>query len=233
MVRFFYSFFWGGKGLRVGLLGGGGYYYLGENTLGSWTWLFILQADLDCKRNPSNSSDAQQDRASQGLFKGDLSKKLNIDGRWTSPVRAARDLITTGQRDKLGQGREKPGKATQCSLNMVQKVTIRFRQLKKYLLTYKYTLLNPKSLSSKSYKTKEFLSFTFAHRCLFFLQILSPSVLIIVDETRVPKPTIFKVLMVKSLNLRWVSPCIQKNKLSGKRPVKSFSFLKLQQQLRV
>lgn len=34
--------------------------FLRENTLGSW--LFILQADLDCKCNPNNSSNAQQHR---------------------------------------------------------------------------------------------------------------------------------------------------------------------------
>lgn len=74
-----------------------GFFFLGENTLGSWTWLFILQADLDCKRNPSNSSDAQQDRECQGLFNSDLSKKLNIDGLWTSPAKAVGDLIAVGQ----------------------------------------------------------------------------------------------------------------------------------------
>lgn len=69
----------GGKRDCVGL-------FLGQNTLGYWTWLFILQTDLDCKCNPSNSSDAQRDRECQGLFQSDLSKKLNIDGLWTSPV---------------------------------------------------------------------------------------------------------------------------------------------------
>lgn len=47
---------------------------LRENTLGSWTWLFILQADLDCMCNPNNSSNAQQHRESQGLFNSDLQK---------------------------------------------------------------------------------------------------------------------------------------------------------------
>lgn len=71
--------------------------FLGENTSGSWLWLLILQTDSDCKCNPSNSSDAQEDRECQGLFNSDLSKKLNIDGLWTSPVRAAGDLIGMGQ----------------------------------------------------------------------------------------------------------------------------------------
>lgn len=112
--------------------GGGreGLSWVFENTLGSWTWLFILQADLDCKCNPSNSSDAQQGRECQGLSHCDLSKKLNIDGLWTSPVKAAGDLIAMGQREEPGQGREKPGTATECSLYIVQKVTISFRQLK-------------------------------------------------------------------------------------------------------
>lgn len=48
--------------------------FLKKNTLGSWTWLFILQADLDCKCNPNNSSNAQQHRESQGLFNSDLQK---------------------------------------------------------------------------------------------------------------------------------------------------------------
>lgn len=90
-------FFWGGG--REGLCWG---VFLGENTSGSWTWSFILQAALDCKCNPSNSSDAQQDRECQGLFNSDLSKKLNIDGLWTSPVKAAGDLIAMGQRKELG-----------------------------------------------------------------------------------------------------------------------------------
>lgn len=34
------------------------------------------------------------------------------------------------QRGELGAGKEKPGKAMECSLYIVQKVTIRFRQLK-------------------------------------------------------------------------------------------------------
>lgn len=94
MVGFFLCGFFVGRERGIVL---GFFFFLGENTLGSWTWLFILQADLDCKRNPSNSSDAQQDRECQGLFNSDLSKKLNIDGLWTSPAKAVGDLIAVGQ----------------------------------------------------------------------------------------------------------------------------------------
>lgn len=92
MVGFFLCGFFVGRerGIMLG-------FFLGENTSGSWTWLFTLQADLDCKRNPSNSSDAQQDRECQGLFNSDLSKKLNIDGLWTSPAKAVGDLTAAGQ----------------------------------------------------------------------------------------------------------------------------------------
>lgn len=106
----------GERGITMG-------FFLGENTLGSWTWLLILQADSDCKCNP------QKDRECQGLISSDLSKKLNIDGLWTSPVRAVGDLIAMGQPQELRQGREKPGNAMKCSLYIVQKVTIRVKNI--------------------------------------------------------------------------------------------------------
>lgn len=176
MVGFFLCVFWGGEGERdcVG-------FFLGENTSGSWTWLFTLQADLDWKCNPSNSSDAQQDRECQGLFNSDLSKKLNIDGHWTNLVKAVGNLIAMGQREELGQGREKPGKAMECSLYIVQKVTIRFKQLKNtfYPKNTDYLILHiclPKVIKHKSSPSS-----TFDHRHLFFLQIQLSLVLIIMD----------------------------------------------------
>lgn len=78
------------------------------HTLGSWTWLLTLEADLDSRANQvTHLIHRTVDRQCQGLLSSALLEKLDIDGlqTWQSYQQLDCDGATRGFETMKGEAR--------------------------------------------------------------------------------------------------------------------------------